>query len=77
RGVDPNELIDEALTAADFSGGSESELADSDLSSLFGIELETEDLQQAPKPKAQGKKASKKKARSAKKRAVKKVPKKK
>lgn len=76
RDVDPNELIDEALTDADFSGGSESELADSDLSSLFGIELETEDLKQTPKPKAQEKKVSKKKARSAKKRIVKKVPKK-
>ena len=73
RGVNPNELIDEALTDADFSGGSESELADSDLSSLFGIELEAEDLQQTPQPATQEKKVSKKKTRPAKKSAVKKA----
>ena len=76
RGVNPNELIDEALTDANFSSGSESELADSDLSSLFGIELETEDIQQTPQPGAQ-KKASKKKVGPAKKSAVKKARKKK
>ena len=80
RGVDPAELIAEAATAAGRrrAPAKSRALAESDVASVFGIEIDMGDAAapRRPRKKAAAKKPAKKTARKATKKSVKKSPKK-